>query len=110
MCCCENLERSFFTLHLIYLFLAAIMAASSSAIATANVINLKGSTDIVTEFFNYSVNNILYQRGVYPPETFKRVSQYGLSMMVSTDDALVSYLSNILKQLEGTFICFLAFY
>ena len=74
---------------------------SSSAVASASVINLKGSTDIITEFVNYSVNNILYQRGVYPPESFKRVSQYGLSMMVTTDESLTSYLTAILKQLEG---------
>jgi mitotic spindle assembly checkpoint protein MAD2 len=69
--------------------------------STKNIITLKGSVDIVTEFFNYSVHSILYQRGIYPPETFKRVTQYGLSMMVSTDEDLLSYLTNILKQLEG---------
>ena len=68
---------------------------------TANVINLKGSTDIVTEFFNYSVNSILYQRGIYPPEGFKRVPKYGLSMMVTTDEGLSAYMSNVLKQLES---------
>eukprot|EP00981_Chlorochromonas_danica_P012299 scaffold4800_cov179-Ochromonas_danica.AAC.1 len=68
---------------------------------TDSVITLKGSTDIVTEFFHYSVNSILYQRGVYPPESFKRVAQYGLSMMITTDEALISYLQNILRQLEG---------
>lgn len=66
----------------------------------SNVITLRGSTEIVKEFFNYSVNNILYQRGVYPPESFKRVSNYGLSMMVTTDEGLLAYLSNILRQLE----------
>ena len=82
---------------------------SQSAVESANTINLKGSTDIVAEFFNYSVNNILYQRGIYPPEGFKRVSQYGLSVMVSTDEALTAYMKNILKQLEGIYtewICF----
>ncbi|RYY77696.1 hypothetical protein EON63_18260 [archaeon] len=69
--------------------------------ATSNVITLKGSTDIVIEFFHFSVNSILYQRGIYPPETFKRVSQYGLPIMVTTDETLASYLSNILRQLEG---------
>jgi mitotic spindle assembly checkpoint protein MAD2 len=67
---------------------------------TESTITLKGSTDIVTEFFNYSVNSILYQRGIYPPESFKRVSQYGLSMMVTTDEELLKYLNNITKQLE----------
>lgn len=29
--------------------------------ATKNTITLKGSTEIVTEFFGYSINSILYQ-------------------------------------------------
>ena len=37
-----------------------------------NAITLKGSTELVTEFFGYAVNTILYQRGVYPPEEFER--------------------------------------
>ena len=73
------------------------MAAS---VSTANVITLRGSTQIVTEFFNYSVNSILYQRGIYPPESFKRVSKYNLSMMVTTDEGLCAYMNNILKQLD----------
>ena len=68
---------------------------------TSNVINLRGSTTIVTEFFNYSVNNILYQRGVYPPESFKRVPKYGISMMVTTEEGLSTYMNNILRQLDG---------
>lgn len=69
---------------------------------TSSIITLKGSTEIVTEFFAYSINSILYQRGVYPPESFKRVPKYGLSMMVTTDEALLSYISNIMLQLNGT--------
>ena len=47
-----------------------------------NLITLRGSTDIVCDFFNCAVNNVIYMRGIYPPETFKRVNKYGLSMMV----------------------------
>jgi|LauGreSBDMM110SN_4_FD.fasta_scaffold130456_1 mitotic spindle assembly checkpoint protein MAD2 len=72
-----------------------------SATTTANVITLRGSTDIVTEFFNYSVNNILYQRGIYPPESFKKVSAYGLSVMMTEDEGLLVYLNNILRQLDS---------
>jgi mitotic spindle assembly checkpoint protein MAD2 len=73
---------------------------ASSSTTTSSLITLKGSIAIVTEFFNYSVNNILYQRGIYPPESFKRVSQYGLAMMTTADDGLLAYLANILRQLE----------
>ena len=74
----------------------------ASKVETSNTISLKGSIDIVTEFFLYSINNILYQRGIYPPESFKRVNQYGLAMMFTTDEQLNAYLNNIIKQLEGS--------
>ena len=72
-----------------------------SKVATSNLITLRGSTDIVTEFFNASVNSILYQRAIYPPESFKRVNKYGLSMMTTTDEGLTAYMANISRQLEG---------
>ena len=75
--------------------------SSSNAQAVANVITLRGSTDIVTEFFNFSVNTILYQRGIYPPESFKKVPKYGLSLMVTNDEGLLAYMENILKQLDS---------
>ena len=52
----------------------------------------------------YSINSILYQRGIYPPETFRRVNKYGLTMLVTTDDALNAYLENVLTQLSGAHI------
>lgn len=43
--------------------------------------------------------SILYQRGIYPPETFTSVAKYGLSVLVTTDEALKGYLVQVLKQL-----------
>jgi mitotic spindle assembly checkpoint protein MAD2 len=71
------------------------------SVSTSNIITLKGSTDIVTEFFEYSVNSILYQRAIYPPESFRKVPKYGLAMMLTTDEALAAYISNIMIQLQG---------
>lgn len=65
-----------------------------------NAINLKGSADIVTEFFGYGINSILYQRGIYPPEQFERKQKYGLTMLVTNDDALRTYLRGILSNLR----------
>ena len=45
--------------------------------------------------------NILYQREIYPPETFRRVAKYGLAMFVTTDEGLGGYLSQVLTQLHG---------
>jgi len=45
-------------------------------------------------------NSILYQRGVYPPESFQQKKQYGLSLTVTSDDKLASYLATVLEHLE----------
>ncbi|KAM7458783.1 hypothetical protein BLSTO_00468 [Blastocystis sp. subtype 1] len=55
---------------------------------------------MVAEFFEFSINTILYQRGIYPPESFKRVSKYGLSMVVAHDDKLMSYITNMINQVR----------
>ena len=78
---------------------AAPPQAASSAQSVKNEITLKGSVEIVTEFFGYCINSILYQRGIYPPESFASVAKYGLSVLVTTDEGLKAYLVQVLKQL-----------
>lgn len=81
--------------------MATATALASSRLATtspATTITLKGSTALVTEFFHYAVNSVLFQRGIYPPETFTRVAKYGLTMLVTTEAALTDYLAATLGQ------------
>lgn len=66
---------------------------------TAHAISLSGSVATVTEYLGFAINNILYQRGVYPPDDFQRVKKYGLPLMISTDAELNTYLSELLQQL-----------
>eukprot|EP00474_Spongospora_subterranea_P009090 CRZ09548.1 hypothetical protein [Spongospora subterranea] len=73
---------------------------SLTAQASKQAITLKGSTQIVTEFFGFSINTILYQRGIYPPESFSASEKYGLRMLVTTDTGLVEYLDQVLTQLS----------
>ncbi|KAL7430656.1 hypothetical protein ACHAXH_002211 [Discostella pseudostelligera] len=68
-------------------------------IAKDTVITLKGSVEIVTEFFFTAINSILYQRGIYQPETFKRESKYGLTVLTTTDQGLLSYLGTVMSQM-----------
>ncbi|GAQ79210.1 Spindle assembly checkpoint protein [Klebsormidium nitens] len=72
----------------------------ATAGATRETITLKGSTAIVTEFFGYAVDSILYQRGIYPEENFTRVKKYGLSMLVCTDERVRDYLKQVLSQIS----------
>uniref|UniRef100_A0A7N9DCK0 Mitotic spindle assembly checkpoint protein MAD2A n=1 Tax=Macaca fascicularis TaxID=9541 RepID=A0A7N9DCK0_MACFA len=64
-------------------------------------ITLRGSAEIVAEFFSFGINSILYQRGIYPSETFTRVQKYGLTLLVTTDLELIKYLNNVVEQLKG---------
>ena len=71
-----------------------------ATVTTQNqVITLTGSVTIVTEFFNYAINSILYQRGIYPPDNFKRESKYGLTVLTATNPGLVRYLEQIMSQM-----------
>jgi len=73
----------------------------ASTTDTKTEITLKGSVDIVSEFFFTAINSILYQRGIYQPETFKRESKYGLTVLTSTDDGLLKYLAQVMGQVES---------
>lgn len=53
---------------------------------------------------DYGVNSILFQRGIYPAETFIPVQQYGLTILMSKDDKIKEFLKNVLGQAEGNLI------
>lgn len=77
------------------------MSGTATAQApTRTHLTLKGSTALVHEFFSFSVQSILYQRGIYPAEDFKTVKKYGLQMLTTTDDGLASYLERAMDQLR----------
>ncbi|KAI9007722.1 HORMA domain-containing protein [Hyaloraphidium curvatum] len=73
----------------------------AAVVSAKNKISLKGSTDIVTEFFEYGINSILYQRGLYAPEDFKMTKKYGLNLLVTADDGVTSYLRQVLSQVRN---------
>lgn len=67
---------------------------------TRQAISLKGSTQVVTDFFKFAVNTILYQRGVYPDDDFNLVKKYGQVVMLTQNPDLEKYLDKILKQVQ----------
>jgi len=72
----------------------------TTATDTKTEITLKGSVAIVSEFFFTAINSILYQRGIYEPESFKRESKYGLTVLTTMDEGLLKYLNQIMTQME----------
>lgn len=61
----------------------------------------RGSAEIVAEFFSFGINSILYQRGIYPSETFTSVQKYGLPSLAPTDPEHIKHLNNAVEQLKG---------
>jgi mitotic spindle assembly checkpoint protein MAD2 len=57
------------------------------------------------EIFRYGgcvwCRSILYQRGIYPPESFTRLQKYGLGLFVTSDEALRRYITSVLAQMQG---------
>lgn len=51
-------------------------------------------------------SRILYQRGVYPPEDFKQVKKYGLTLFTSADEALEGYVRGVMKQVQSALTLF----
>ncbi|KAF9891909.1 Mitotic spindle checkpoint component mad2 [Aspergillus nanangensis] len=76
------------------------MSAPSKDKSKVHKLSLKGSGKLVSEFFEYSINSILFQRGVYPPEDFTTVKKYGLNMLVTADDQVKAYIKKIMSQLN----------
>ena len=45
--------------------------------------------------------NLVDTIGIYQPETFKRESKYGLTVLTTTDDGLLKYLAQVMAQVES---------
>lgn len=67
---------------------------------TKNCITLRGSAQIICEYLKFAINSVLFQRGLYPPETFKAEQQYGITLLISEDEQIKSFLNNLLTQSE----------
>ncbi|XP_037937768.1 mitotic spindle assembly checkpoint protein MAD2A [Teleopsis dalmanni] len=70
------------------------------ATSQSNKITLKGSAQIIVEYLKYGINSILFQRGIYPAESFENAQQYGLTILMSTDPKIQEFLVNVLRQTE----------
>ncbi|URE09513.1 Mitotic spindle checkpoint protein [Musa troglodytarum] len=70
-----------------------------SRTASKDIITLRGSAAIVSEFFGYSANSILYNRGIYPEESFTKVKKYGLPMLLTQDEGVKSFIAGLTSQL-----------
>jgi mitotic spindle assembly checkpoint protein MAD2 len=71
---------------------------AAAATDNKNIVTLKGSTETVHEFFKYALSSILYQRGIYPPQSFEPQKKYALTVMAVKEAKLAAYIDNVLRQ------------
>lgn len=92
--------------------------ATGAAQEVQNFVTLKGSVELIVDFFSkyraslldysfltpvftdYSLNSILYQRGVFPEESFVPTQHYGLTMYMSKMPEIQKYIEEILPTLK----------
>ncbi|CAO3639085.1 unnamed protein product [Cunninghamella blakesleeana] len=63
-------------------------------------IPLEGSADVIADFFECSLNSILYQREVYGPHNFYITQRYGMSVLMSNNEELNEYINQIMQQVR----------
>jgi mitotic spindle assembly checkpoint protein MAD2 len=80
--------------------MAVDRSSKSSGDKNTHKLALRGSSKLISEFFEFSINTILFQRAVYPAEDFTAVKKYGLNMLVSSDDQVKAYIKKIMSQLK----------
>lgn len=73
---------------------------SAETAPTRSSFSIRGSTNLITEFFDFSVNNILYQRGIYPSDDFKLVKKYGMNLLVAHDEDIKGYIKKFMRQVH----------
>ncbi|XP_049767027.1 mitotic spindle assembly checkpoint protein MAD2A [Schistocerca cancellata] len=73
---------------------------TEAAVKNTNCITLKGSAKLVAEYLNYGINSILYQRGIYPSETFSSAEYFGVTILMSQDEKVKDFLKEVLGQAQ----------
>lgn len=68
--------------------------------ATDHSITLQGSAAIIHEYLKYSINSIIFQRGIYPSCDFTPEEYNGIPMMVSRDARIITYIDTMTTRVQ----------
>ena len=83
---------------LFYNILRVNFLQSGTSQVSESKLSLKGSCEIIKQFFGDSVCSILDQRGIYPRSSFKRIQKYGIPLFVADDPELDLFLRRYMEQ------------
>uniref|UniRef100_A0A182QC18 HORMA domain-containing protein n=1 Tax=Anopheles farauti TaxID=69004 RepID=A0A182QC18_9DIPT len=75
-------------------------ATMSNSQEIANSITLKGSAKIIHDYMLYSVNSILFQRGIYPAGQFRPEEYNNVPVMVLQNRNVAPFITKTMEQVE----------
>lgn len=79
------------------------MATAQATVSQAPLrthLSLKGSVALVSDFFLFGIQSILYQREIYPSDEFRNVKKFGTQVLTTTDEGLKEYLDAAMGQVK----------
>ncbi|XP_052867773.1 mitotic spindle assembly checkpoint protein MAD2A-like [Anopheles cruzii] len=65
-----------------------------------NVITIGGSAQMIADYLRFAMNNLLFQRGVYPPNDFTPIEKYGIPIYMSQNHGVCEFFDKVLQKAE----------
>lgn len=80
--------------------MSGMMQAKVAQAPLRTHLSLKGSVALVSDFFLYSIQSILYQRNIYPSDEFKMMKKFNTQVLTTIDEGLKDYLERAMNQIQ----------
>jgi mitotic spindle assembly checkpoint protein MAD2 len=75
--------------------------------AHAEVVSLRGASELTSSYLKFAINSILYNRQVFPRQSFASAQRFGCEVRVTRDEWLEKYLTKFFGQVlicDGRFM------
>jgi hypothetical protein len=66
----------------------------------ATVVSLRGASELTSSFLKFAVNSILYNRQIFPKQSFASAQRLGCEVHVTKDEWLEKYLTKFFGQVH----------
>jgi hypothetical protein len=75
----------------------------ASASANHPKVSLRGASELTASFLKCAINCILYNRQIFPKQSFAAAERFGCDVFVTKDEWLEKYLTKCLGQVQFCF-------
>jgi hypothetical protein len=75
-----------------------IHACSQVAPSHSEIVSLRGASELTSSFLKCAINSILYNRQMFPKQSFAPAQRFGCEVRVTKDEWLEKYLTKFFGQ------------